>query len=261
MRAALTALLFSSAALARKPPKLHEPVDTTPAVTEILAPKEDAVSEPAKGPVEENTGADYADGTREVKELIDRNEKAIILYAGAQNATPYVYPREKLVLGAPWGNLFSGLSDAGPALLATFAPQIGVSIRSGLPLPAVSWPWAFPIGPAFHASRARGDFRVFTYKPFRLVLEPVLWLGKTVTFSVRGAARVMVHPTKWPVGIGGGLGSTVMLTAAGASISPEFLVQIGRCCEPGYVTLCARADLFVNGAPAAGGLSVGYTYF
>jgi hypothetical protein len=59
----------------------------------------------------------------------------------------------------------------------------------------------------------------------------------------RPGLRAIWHRAARPVGIGAGLGSTLVWfdSHGAASISPELLVHFGHCCHPGYFTLSVRA--------------------
>jgi hypothetical protein len=103
------------------------------------------------------------------------------------------------------------------------------------------------------------------HRGVRLLVEPGFVVGeKSVAVFVRPGARFLYHPSSWFVGIGGGLGSMFELTGrepARASLSPELLIRLGGCCEPGYVTLAFRREIFFAGKTQLWFANVGFTYF
>ena len=95
--------------------------------------------------------------------------------------------------------------------------------------------------------------------------------GSSVAMWIRPGYRLLVHPSSWVAGIGGGIGSTIDLfgfQSGGkaepfrASISPEILIHFGKCCDRGFFTLTVRSDIYLVGQDRfiIGG-SAGYTYF
>ncbi|MEO6573377.1 MAG: hypothetical protein ABIP89_06040, partial [Polyangiaceae bacterium] len=104
------------------------------------------------------------------------------------------------------------------------------------------------------------------YKPLRLMFEPGIDFGQqAIVVSVRPGVRYIYHPTDWPAGLGGGLGTMIELTGKEPvprpSISPEAVVQLGRCCEPGYFMIAIRHEFFFAGKNDLWSASVGFTYF
>lgn len=80
-------------------------------------------------------------------------------------------------------------------------------------------------------------------KSHRIVLEPGLVLGNPPVIFVRPAYRFLWHPATSGIGIGAGVGSTWELTGGlgvRGSASPEVVLQLGRCCGPGYALLSLR---------------------
>jgi hypothetical protein len=82
---------------------------------------------------------------------------------------------------------------------------------------------------------------------------------------LRPGLRYVWHRSAWPFGIGAGIGSTLAWTESqqgAASISPELLVHLGHCCEPGYIIVAVRADTFFpRRAPAALIANVGIAFW
>jgi hypothetical protein len=197
--------------------------------------------------------------------LVLKNDKELKVYSALQPPTPYVHPQPEHILGAPWVELGGAAKDSLTLIAATLLPHVGPILRGPTPETGLSWPWSFPIGPPSACSRRPGSYQISKYKPFRLMLEPGIDFGQTaVVVSVRPGARYIYHPIDWPAGLGGGLGSTIEFTGKEpfrASISPEAVVQLGRCCEPGYFMLAIRHDFFFAGQNDLWSASVGFTYF
>jgi hypothetical protein len=207
-------------------------------------------------------GVDGFQGCRDLETL---NEKEKKTYSSLQPPTPYKYPTEETTLGAPWNGFAREAGQSAALLTATFVPHLNAVLRDATPEPGVSWPWSFPIGPASNCSRAPGGYDLKKYRPFRLMFEPGMIFGdKSIAVFVRPGLRFLYHPTAWFVGLGGGIGSMYEFTGAEparASLSPEVLIQFGRCCEPGYVTLSFRREIFFAGKSQLWFANVGFTYF
>ena len=210
---------------------------------------------------------EYADGPTACKEFDKKNEKELRDWEKQQPATPYSYPRDEGVLGAPWGPLFRSVGAHPDLVIATFAPHLGAQYRAENPALVLSFPWQFPIGPAATCSRKQGTFRVHKYKNHRALLEPGITNGKLGTgFFVRPGDRVLYQPSEWVVGIGGGLGHTFDVAGAKEkfrySVSPEAVIQFGHCCDSGYFVLAVRYDHYFSGnATEIFGGTLGFTFF
>lgn len=189
-------------------------------------------------------------------------------WAAEQPKIPYKITREETILGGPWVELTRAIGHTSGLLAATFIPHIGAQLRAGSPALTLSFPWSFPFGPAFSCSRDKGTFVVRKHFPNRLLLEPaVVPLDQKAALFLRPGYRLLVHPSEWAVGLGGGVGSTLDLfgfknQAFRPSVSPELVVQFGHCCDRGYIILAFRADIFFSGEDRfLFGGNVGYTYF
>ena len=232
---------------------------SAPLILVLAAPSSARAEEP-------KDDTDRVSGFGECAALAERNEKQLQMWAPTQPATPYAYPKRAVVLDAPWVELGRGFASAAGVLATTILPNVGVLFRAALPEFLVSFPWQFPFGPPSSCTRARGTFDVMPHRPNRLLLEPAIAIAKDgTTFSLRPGYRVLVHPASWFVGLGGGLGSTIELVGRGPirpSVSPEFVAQLGACCNPGYFTIALRGDFFFAGEnPVSVSLSFGVTYF
>jgi hypothetical protein len=194
-----------------------------------------------------------------------KNAQELKVYSSLQPPTPYVHPHPEQILDAPWVELGGAAKDSVALLAATLLPHVGPTLRGPTPETGLSWPWSFPLGPASACSRRAGSYQISKYKPFRLMFEPGIDFGQqALVVSVRPGARYIYHPTAWPAGLGGGLGSMIELTGKEplrASLGPEVLVQLGRCCEPGYFILAIRHEFFFAGKNDLWTASVGFTYF
>jgi hypothetical protein len=198
----------------------------------------------------------------------EKNERELAQYEKTQPPEPYRYPREKMVLNAPWGNFFSNVGHAGDLVLATFVPHLGAQYRGDAPAALVSWPWSvLVIGPMYACTRKKGTFVVNGHRAHRFLVEPMIVSGRVgVGFSVRSGYRFIWHPTSWVVGPGLGLGSTIDIAGNREpfrySIGPEAVAHFGRCCASSYFTLAFRYDHFFDGTnrDIVGG-SLGYTFF
>ncbi len=206
------------------------------------------------------------DGSAACDALELKNDKERKIYSSLQPPTPYVHPQPEQVLGAPWVELGGAAKDSVGLLAATLLPHVGPVLRGPTPETGLSWPWQFPIGRPSACSRRSGSYQISKYKPLRLMFEPGIDFGQqAIVVSVRPGVRYIYHPTEWPAGLGGGLGTMIELTGKEpvprASFSPEVVVQLGRCCEPGYFLLAIRHDFFFAGKNDLWVASVGFTYF
>jgi len=224
------------------------------------------------GPLEREARAeepklDYADGPTACEEFERRNERELAEWSKGQPATPYAYPRQDMVLNAPWGTLLKEIGSRGELLLASFVPHAGAQLREQDVAAVVSWPWSVPFGPAFTCSRARGSFTVQKYRSHRFLLEPgVVSSIRGVGVFTRPGYRFLYHPSDWVVGAGGGLGTTIEISGnrepLRPSISPEAVIQFGHCCDSSYFTLAFRYDhYFGGGVTEIFWGSLGYTFF
>jgi hypothetical protein len=215
----------------------------------------------------EEPPVDAADGPTACKALRERNERELAAWQKQQPATPYVYPREKLILDAPWVKLLDSLGTSGGVLLASIIPHVGAQLRAETPAFVVSWPWSFPLGPPSTCTRKQGSFNVNLHRPHRAMLEPgIVASNRGVGIFVRPGYRYIHHPSDWVVGVGGGLGSTIEVAGNREpfriGIGPEALLHFGHCCESSYFTLAVRYDRFFTGTVlnlVTG--SLGYTFF
>ncbi len=246
-----------------------QPAATEPAPAE---PSKDAAGEgdKDKGPSPDGKveGADDTldtyEGVGSCSAFEDKNQHDMHVWEKSQPPVPYKYEERKTFLGAPWSPLTQLDSDSGQLLLATFVPHLDALLRGANPAIGFSWPWSIPIGPAAWCTRQKGSYDIRKYKPLRLLVEPGFYAEKPVTFWVRPGARFMWHPTEWYFGIGAGMGSTIELVGKEplrASLSPEIIATLGRCCNPGYFTLAARHDFFLEGKTQTTVVTFGYTYF
>lgn len=215
----------------------------------------------------EDLQVEAADGTPACAKFLERNTRELAEWEKDQPKSPYKHPREKLVLGAPWSPLFSGLGSTVGLLAATVIPHVGAQLRKDEPAAYVGWPWQVPLGSASTCTRARGSFSVATHRTHRVMLEPgFVSSNRGLGVFTRPGYRFLLHPSDWVVGVGGGLGSTVEIAGNREpfrfSVSPEVLAHFGHCCEPGYFTLSFRYDHFFGGQirDVFGG-SLGFTYF
>lgn len=214
---------------------------------------------------DEPEALEAVDGAAACEALELENDKELKVYSALQPATPYVHPQPEKILGAPWVELGGAAKHSIALIAATLIPHVGPVLRGPTPETMLSWPWSFPIGPPSACSRERGTYAISKYKPFRLMLEPGIDLGQAaVAVSVRPGIRYLYHPTAWPAGLGGGLGTMIELSGKEplrASLSPEIVVQLGRCCEPGYFVVAIRHEFFFAGKNDLWSASVGFTYF
>lgn len=128
-------------------------------------------------------------------------------------------------------------------------PTVGVHLQrdSRTPGLALSWSYSLPFGPVTACrSGAPGDVQEF--RSLRLVLEPGLVVRRPVSAFLRPGVRGLWHPSGARIGVGVGIGSTLAWIDAArvaASISPELVLHLGRCCRPGYLLFTVRADRYL----------------
>jgi len=208
-----------------------------------------------------------ADGVIPCRAFEQKNDKELAAWAKQQGSTPYVYPREDTIFGAPWGAFLKSIGSNADLILATIVPHVGAQLRGDTPAAVVSWPLSVPFGPTFTCTRTQGTFDVKRHRPHRAVFEPgFVASNRGVGLFVRPGYRFILQPSDWVVGAGGGLGSTIEITGnrepARPSISPEVLIRFGHCCAPSYFTLAFRYDHYFGGEvrDIFGG-SLGYVYF
>ena len=217
---------------------------------------------------DEESDVETADGSRECREFREKNESELADWEKEQPPVPYRYPREQLLLGAPWSQFFKTMGHSGELVIATLVPHIGAQFRGDAPAAQVAWPWTIlAFGPATSCSRKRGTFVVHGHKAHRLMFEPALVSStRGVGLSFRPAYRFVWHPTSWVVGPGIGLGSTIEVAGNREpfrySVSPELVAHFGHCCRSSYFTFALRYDHFLGGniRDIIGG-SLGYTFF
>lgn len=220
---------------------------------------------PARAQAEERI--DYADGPTACRAFHAKNDKELADWSKTQPATPYQYPQDDNVLGAPWGALTSALGSSTDLILASILPHVGSQLRASAPAVLIAWPWSIPFGPAYTCSRHVGSFTVRDYKFHRALVEPGIASGKqgTAVFARLGY-RFLYHPSDWVVGVGGGLGTTIDIAQKGEpqrlSLSPEAVMQFGHCCDASYFTFAVRYDRYFAGTTLNGiGGTLGYTFF
>lgn len=176
---------------------------------------------------------------------------------------------DEMILTEPEGGLSTPIQNLIYGGIATLVPTLGLRLgqdtsRSRF---ALSWPWSLPLGPVFASTKEEGPCqeRVFEMRPLRLLLEPGLAFTTPVTFSVRPGVQAMFQRATWNVGIGAGLGSTMETTGPyglRASLSPEILLNWGRCCGPGFLRVAMRYDLFFSGRERhAFTTNVGFSFY
>lgn len=222
---------------------------------------------------EEPPAPDADDGFEACSKFEEKADKELEAWAKEQPKVPYQPKREETILGGPWVELTRAIAHSGGLLAATILPSVGAQLRDSKPAPVISFPWTFNVGPALSCTREKGTFVVKKHVPNRIMLEPAIVpvSGSSIGMWVRPGYRLLVHPSSWVVGLGGGVGSTIDLfgfTSGGkqepfrASVSPEAIVHFGHCCDSGYFTLTVRTDIFFAGQDRflVGG-TVGYTYF
>jgi hypothetical protein len=211
----------------------------------------------------------YGDNIAACRAMARASDKEVAAFRASQPQQPIPDPRPDTVLGAPgWADGVKGFGRVPVELwLATFLPHFGVVARSDAPAFVVAWPWSFPVGPAFTCSKHQGALFVSTHAPFRVVLEPGMIYGdRLFVFHLRHGARFIHQQSDWVVGVGGGIGSTIDLVSrqegVRASISPEVVLRLGKCCDPGYFMLAGRVDVFFTGATLVQPMvHLGFTYF
>jgi len=227
-----------------------------------FAPRAASADEPAPPELADGFGACDALDTRVNKELD--------AWAREQPKVPFKPEREETLLGGPWVDLTRAIARSSGVIAATLLPSLGAQTRDSTPAATLSFPWTFQLGPALSCSRDKGGFVVRKHIPNRLMLEPAIVPvgGSSVAMWVRTGYRLLVHPSSWAVGFGGGVGTTIDLfgfknePSPRASLSPEVVVHFGHCCDRGFFTLAFRTDVYFAGQDrvVVGG-NVGYTYF
>jgi len=213
-----------------------------------------------------NADVDAFDNVGACRELDARNEREVVQWSAEQPPKKYEYPRKELLVGAPWVEFLRATGHSAALLAATVVPHVAAALRGSEPEPGLSWPWSFPVGAPAECTRAKGTFDIAAYRPVRILFEPGFLSApdRTIAVFVRPGLRYMYHPTAWYLGFGGGLGSMFELTGkepTRLSVSPELLLQFGACCEPGYVTLTFRREIFFAGGDGIWFASAGFTYF
>jgi hypothetical protein len=210
---------------------------------------------------------EYADGPAACRAFDAKNEQELAQWSKDQPAKPYEYPRDDVILGAPWGPFTKGVGSTYDLILATVLPHIGAEYRADTPAFVVAWPMQLPFGPAFTCSRHEGSFTVRAHRAHRALLEPgIVASNRGVGGFVRAGYRFLFQPSDWVVGPGAGLGSTLEIAGnrepMRPSISPEAVLRFGHCCDAGYFILAFRYDHFFAGnvRDIFGG-TLGFVYF
>jgi len=210
---------------------------------------------------------EYADGVKACREFHEKNERELASWKKTQPATPYEYPHDDEVLGAPWGKFLKSIGEQWELVLATIIPHFGAQLRADTPAALITWPLQIPLGPAYTCSRKQGLFTVRDHRAHRAMLEPgIVSSNRGVGVFVRPGYRFIYQPSDWVVGAGGGLGTTIEVAGNRepfrASLGPELVIRFGHCCDPGYFTLAFRYDHYFAGEVKdiiAG--SLGFVYF
>jgi hypothetical protein len=148
--------------------------------------------------------------------------------------------------------------------LAIWAPTVGLQVARGGERPGltISWPGSIPLGPTTACRRSSGG-DLDQLRTLRVVVEPGIVVDSAVSVFLRPGLRALWHRTTWRIGVGAGLGSTLSWGGGGraASISPELILHVGRCCGPGYVLFSLRADRYTGHAPDTAVASLSLTYW
>jgi len=172
-------------------------------------------------------------------------------------------PPPAQLIHADWAEVYDLLRSWRTMLWAVAVPHAGFTWRDGAPGFVLSWPGSGPFGPVTACTRNDGGFH--EHRPFRFVFEPGVAVMEEVSLFVRPGLRYLWHGSASSLGWGIGIGSTLEWTDMdrfSASVSPELLVQYGRCCSPGYMMVAVRLDAFVpRGEGTAITASVGFTYW
>ena len=148
-----------------------------------------------------------------------------------------------------YASMGDGLANAVLFGVAALAPSAGLEGDGGHDRPALALAWSatLPWGPVTACRVGRHSHDLYMLRSLRAVLEAGVLIRSSASPYVRPGLRAIWHRSAWPVGVGAGLGSTLALmpdTRGAASVSPELLLHYGKCCEPGYLVLALRADLF-----------------
>lgn len=151
--------------------------------------------------------------------------------------------------------------------LAAMIPNVGGQVERGSLAPALvlSWSFSLPFGPVTACRVARYSHSLDEHRSLRIVLEPGIIIGGRLSVFARPGLRAIWHRASWPIGLGAGLGSTLVWfdgQHGAASISPELLLHFGDCCAPGYFTLSVRADrYFPRREPDTLAATIGLTFW
>jgi hypothetical protein len=132
--------------------------------------------------------------------------------------------------------------------LAMIVPTLGLHAQRGSSAPGmtISWPGQLPFGPVT-ACRVSTRGSLEEHRPLRFVFEPGIVVRSPLSVFLRPGVRAIWHRSAWRLGIGAGIGSTLVWIDSdrgAASISPELVMHFGRCCGPGYFLLSLRADRY-----------------
>jgi hypothetical protein len=255
-------------------PQVHVPhlVLVLGLVLALDRPARAADGKPGETKAAESRPADdlsYGDGVAACKMMNQTADKEVSAFRASQPPQPIPDPRPDTVLGAPgWAEAFKGFGNVPLELwLATILPHAGVTLRNEAPAFVLAWPWSFPIGPTMTCSRHQGALFVSGHTPLRLMLEPGMMYGdRLFVFFLRPGARFVYQHSDWVVGLGGGLGSTIDIVSRQegfrASVSPEVVLRLGKCCDPNYFMLAGRLDVYFAGNQRVQPMvHLGFTYF
>jgi len=136
------------------------------------------------------------------------------------------------------------------ALVAAISPHVGVMARvDGTVRASLLMPMSVPIGPAWPTRTLLGWHECTreeeAFRPFRLSLEPGLFLHEHPTGFVRASFRSIWHPESSFFGLGAGFGAIADWQSGGAvGFSSELLLQLGGCCAPPFWQLSVRRDQY-----------------
>jgi hypothetical protein len=154
---------------------------------------------------------------------------ALLISADLQAATPDE--------GAAWG------VDPGPLLI--IPPALGLRVGGSNAKLTFALPWSIQFGPLL------GDhWGEYGVRPYRAVLELGLAQSRgeipadqhrTAYYFRGGLRRVWSSGGLW--GFGAGAGFTQSLsTNISSALSPEALLVLGHCCDPGFLIVSARYE-------------------
>ncbi len=148
-----------------------------------------------------------------------------------------------------YASMGDGIAKAALFGVAAVVPSVGIELDRAHDGPALALAWSasVPFGPVTACRSGRHSRDLYRLRALRAVLEGGVVLRSSAWPYLRPGLRGIWHRSAWPLGIGAGLGTTLALMPdahGAASVSPELLLHYGRCCDPGYLLLALRADMF-----------------